>query len=477
MKKYNIPKMLTSLILGGCSSLLADYIVDYSGPSYTPISSPSVFDETMVLNVNGDTNQNIVVLGPVTINQLGGDALVVNYTGGNTRTYLSSLGSEGTIYGNIRYNITGGSFNNQTTSPAITEAVIGTSYGGSNAVVHGDVLITIEGGDFHGNIFGGGGATVKGSTILVINGGTFIAEDGIFGGNSWGGSTEGNATLKITAGDFSEANIFAGSHRTGPGFDQNEVLGTASVIIEGGTFRDINGGSTDGRETPSPRTPGKIVGNSEITINAKSEISITGDIHATSGVIDGNTVITFAGDADNLNFEGSIYLKNSESSELSGNAIINFGNEESNFVGTFNGVIQDEFDQLSVNGSSAITFSEAFSVKTLLVSVDSTVELVDGTLFGQLSVVFSEAFDQGEIIPFNLSDIFGSSTYIAESMIQTGTFTVFDGNNQEWRADYADGEIIVIAPIPEPVVYPILFGILAVGFTAVRRRKFAKANG
>lgn len=279
----------------------AETVINYPSEGTLPFGGNT---SSLEINIDGDTNGSIVAVGSsAQIGIHGQDALTINYNSGTTLNYLSSVGPEGTINGNINVNVANGSFNNQTSSPAITEALLGTSYGKSSAVISGNVNISIANGEFYGNVFGGGGATVMGNTSLVIAGGTFKAEDGVFAGNAWGGETYGNVSLKITGGDFSEANVYAGNHRTNPAsFSQNYIHGNTSLVVEGGTFKNLNGGSTDGKE-------GRLAGrsdNTSIVIRANDNIVINGDINASSGFVDGNAEVTFVGDASKLTFTGNV---------------------------------------------------------------------------------------------------------------------------------------------------------------------------
>ncbi len=474
MKNYTKKASLCLLAAAAAGSCLgADATVNYPGENLPFDGSAS----SLEINISGDTGGSIVAVGSnAQVGTQGQDSVTINYNSGNTLNYLSTIGSSGAIDGNVSINISSGSFNDQTSSPAITEAVIGTAYGKSSAVINGNVSINIQDGDFHGNIFAGGGATVKGDTGLVISGGTFSAEDGIFAGNSWGGVTEGNTSLKITGGDFSNANVYAGNHRTGSSFTQNVIKGDASLVVEGGTFKNLNGGSTDG-VLGSYRLAGKIEGNTSIVVRASDNITINGDINVSSGFVDGNAEVSFVGDASKLNFSGNLKAFSSSSSSnasLGGEASIKIGTEQEAFSGDFNAKINAGFDRLEIsNAATNVVFANAFEVSALEVFSESTVSVAEGTKFGTLNIVFGSEVESGADLGNVLSDIFGASEGIVESAINEGgsKFTVTGSNGDKFNAFITEsGSVGVGSLIPEPSAYAALFGLAATAFAAYRRR-------
>ena len=442
-KHAKIPALFAIAAAAAGISFGAETTVNYP-ESPLPFSGAT---SSLEANISGDTNSSIVVVGSdAQVGVQGQDAVTVNYNSGTTLHYLSTIGASGEINGNVNINVYAGSFNNQTSSPAITEALIGTAYGASAAVINGNVNVEIKDGDFHGNIFAGGGATVKGDTSLVISGGTFSAEDGVFGGNSWGGVTEGNASLKITGGDFSKANVYAGNHRTGSSFSQNAIKGNASLIIEGGTFKNLNGGSTDGSLVAS-------------------------------GFVDGDAEVTFVGDAGKLSFNGTLKASSAsgEIGGLSGKASINIGTADEAFSGEFNGTINDGFALLQVsNADTSVSFAEAFDVDALVVDANSSVLLAENTKFDTLNLVFDSEFDTGANLGAVLDDIFGASAGIVVSAIsqKADGFVVTNLDGAEFSAFIGeDGSVEVGAAVPEPAAFAALFGAAALAFAAVRRRK------
>ncbi len=447
----------------------AETVINYPSEGTLPFGGNT---SSLEINIDGDTNGSIVAVGSsAQIGIHGQDALTINYNSGTTLNYLSSVGPEGAINGNINVNVANGSFNNQTSSPAITEALLGTSYGKSSAVISGNVNISIANGEFYGNVFGGGGATVKGDTSLVIAGGTFKAEDGVFAGNSWGGVTEGNSSLKITGGNFAEANVYAGNHRTGSSFSQNVIKGNASLVVEGGTFKNLNGGSTDGKEG---RLAGKIEGNMSIVIRANDNIVINGDINASSGFVDGNAEVAFVGNASKLTFTGNVKTASTNSAanaSLGGKASIKIGTAEEAFTGDFNAKINDGFASLEVsNAATEVNFANSFNVESLSVESGAKIGLAGETSFGKFSILFDGEFSGGETIDY--ADVFANAETqtVVLSAIESGAqFTVF-GGDQEWSTTFENGQFTVASAIPEPAEFAAFLGILAVLCAATRRR-------
>ena len=299
-----------------------------------------------------------------TITNLNSTALELNFNSGATRYYIQGASGSATINGDISINIADGSFNNQNVSEAITEALIGTAYGDAKStIINGDVKIEIDGGYFAGNIFAGGGASLNGNTYLTINGGTFNAEDGIFGGNSWGGVIDGDTCVSISNGVFN-APVFAGNHRSGSSFTQNIVEGSTYLEISGGTFNsDVCGGGTNGYRLIGSlnRTAGLVKGNSNVVIRGGTFL---GNIYAAGGSVDGNASVTFIGNGENLNFTATVRPKSKESgvigdlaTTIGGSSTIYFGTESEPFIGTFNGQVEN-FDRMVIASGSSVTFTK-----------------------------------------------------------------------------------------------------------------------
>ena len=112
-----------------------------------------------------------------------------------------------------------------------------------------------------------------------------------------GGNTNGGVVLAILGGDLSAVDVYAGSNHSDPdSHSQNRIGGDVALIIQGGTFSNISGGSVNGRHD---RDPGLIKGSSIVQIDTSSApVTINGDIYASSGAMDGFAIVVFRGTGD-----------------------------------------------------------------------------------------------------------------------------------------------------------------------------------
>lgn len=174
------------------------------------------------------------------------DALAINYNSGTTLNYLSSVGSEGAINGNINVNVANGSFNNQTASPAITEALIGTAYGQSSAAIDGNVNVSITNGEFYGNVkaasASGNNGALGGRASIKIG----TAEEAFTGGFN-AKINDGFASLEVSNADtevnFANAfNVETLSVESGAkiGLAEGTSFEKFSIVFEG----EFSGGET-----------------------------------------------------------------------------------------------------------------------------------------------------------------------------------------------------------------------------------------
>lgn len=136
---------------------------------------------------------------------------------------------------------------------------------------------------------------------------------------------------------------------------------------------------------------------------------------------------------------------------------------------TLNDKINTNTD-IFVGENSTLTVSGTLTTKQTL-TVASTAR-VDATQcnFENLVLAFDEEITQDKMNGFNLEDIFGSETITASALDE---FTVV-GTNGEFTAsfDQESGTIVVpSAPVPEPSTYAAIFGAIALGLAAKRRRK------
>ncbi|MBO5254742.1 MAG: PEP-CTERM sorting domain-containing protein, partial [Opitutales bacterium] len=195
------------------------------------------------------------------------------------------------------------------------------------------------------------------------------------------------------------------------------------------------------------------------------------------GAGNATTITTVAGDINvtlskNAVVGGSIYGSD-------GNATVKgiktFSVKE--YVGS---ISVNNFDKIEISADSKVEFANAFDVETLVVEVpaitlfstDAQVTLADGTTFDTLTLVGD--FEQNQI---NLNTVFGDSAGVVLSALEDKTaLTVIDSNGQEWATENLSSENGILsfekgAAIPEPSTYAAIFGAIALGFVAYRRRK------
>ena len=99
----------------------------------------------------------------------------------------------------------------------------------------------------------------------------------------------------------------------------------------------------------------------------------------------------------------------------------------------------------------------AFEVSLLEVASDSSVSIADGSQFKELNIIFEEDFGTGDTISnFSLSDIFGDTSTIVESALQSHETSLFVTNSsgEEFNASFNEGgQISVGAAVPEASTY------------------------
>ena len=132
------------------------------------------------------------------------------------------------------------------------------------------------------------------------------------------------------------------------------------------------------------------------------------------------------------------------------------------------------FDNIKVNSASSVKFGSAFEVSLLEVTSDSSVSIADGSQFKELNIIFEEDFGTGDTISnFSLSDIFGDTSTIVESALQSHETSLFVTNSsgEEFNASFNEGgQISVGAAVPEASTYATILGFMALAI-ALRRKK------
>ena len=203
-----------------------------------------------------------------------------------------------------------------------------------------------------GYVFGGGDLTIDNSSSVRSSGNVIAA--GI--ANKTAGPVETmifDTALTINGGYYSTSVLTGGSVAYGE---------NAEVVVNGDTAVIINNTHTDDTLTitgnifgGSYAAQGNVTqtGDAYVFINAVNETTLRGNIYVSgfqSGKADakltmtGNSYITFRGNADNLNFTGTVSAIQSAKEE-----IITF----KNFNGAFNGSISG-FDTVVISGDSSL---------------------------------------------------------------------------------------------------------------------------
>lgn len=119
-------------------------------------------------------------------------------------------------------------------------------------------------------------------------------------------------------------------------------------------------------------------------------------------------------------------------------------------------------------------FGAPIEVSLLEVASGSSVTIGEGSKFGELNIIFSEDFAAGDTLTFYMTGVFGESSTIVVSAIESSETSLFVTNShgEEFNASLAgDGSISVGAAIPEPSVCAAVLGAIALGIAACRRRK------
>ena len=117
--------------------------------------------------------------------------------------------------------------------------------------------------------------------------------------------------------------------------------------------------------------------------------------------------------------------------------------------------------------------------KTLTVAADATVS-ASGFDFDKLTIVLDEDFSQGDTGSIDLATIFGSSSSLVMSALESQSdskLTIKDSSGKEFNlaSENISGSTISFEVgsqvVPEPATYATIFGALALAFVAYRRRR------
>ena len=217
-------------------------------------------------------------------------------------------------------------------------------YGGGTLVINNDADDKAA-----GNVIAGGiGNRVANSEVTMANDSALVINGGYYNTRILVGGSVANASGSKVTVDGNSAVVIDNN--------SGETL-TITSNIYGGSWAAV----------------GEVVqnGDASITINADEALNIRGNIYVSGGAsangtltMNGNSTITFTGDANNLTFTGSVNAIQSAKDEI---AVFD------DFNGKFNGFL-DGFDSITISGSTSLEFSrrQTGTAETGLVfSVDS----------------------------------------------------------------------------------------------------------
>lgn len=371
------------------------------------------------------------------------------------------------VYGNIEINVKDGSLNNQTSSPAITEAIVGTDIGTGQQNVYGNISINVGTETTNpyvkGNIFAVGGGTLHGNTSVVINGGTFSARHGIYGGSSWGGVVKGDTYVEFNGGTMSTGSVAGGSYNS-----QSKIEGSTSVKITGGTLKSVYGNSAssvggnininiDNAKISSSiygASSSAVGGDVNMNISNSEAYSITGASYKNVGGkltmnLDGVNVSSNVTGASNAQIDGEIDVKITGGTVIGKDLTLASSSSTKLEISSINAIIDSSTVNGNINGfthSSTYSQNPGSTVENLLITVkDSTVAgditLTNSNVLDSASVIFAgnSVVNNGKVIA--TSNVVNTSGDIrSEGKIGKESFVSFGDGNDTFSGTYA-GEI------------------------------------
>ena len=407
-----------------------------------------------------------VETGDINLNVSGANASVENKI-----TTIFSTGGEAVVNGDINVTVENG---------ASVKAIYACGYNYGNARVNGDINTVVRdssatsivaAGGVQGNSGGASGISYGNATVLVEN----SSVGDIYGAYLYNGeaykqgasvSASGNS-IKISVSGSSAGSIYAGGYAyadSASGFVADSKVSDVSVTLSNAEVAgDVYGGlyAEDGASG--------TVGNVRLAVSGGS---ISGDIYAggygAGSVVGGDAEVVFSGSSK---FAGTVYGGGAGGASVNGQSRVVFGSDGAAYRGVFMGGISGA-DAVEISAGSSVFFANSFDVEKLSVDSSSTVYLADGTAFGELSIAFGdETFSQGDNFEFDMSGVFTDESVVVSALDSGALLTVLDAAGREWRAAY-DGAASVISiggQIPEPSVYAAILGALSLAAAAVRR--------
>ena len=472
--------LLASFLLIVGSANAADIIspvqsIDvYTGDNIIGAADGSRIDGAVEIAVNGKNREDIIgghlsavnggTVGLSNVDSEGNivdpdfNAVVVNINGGNikqaARSNNSNIGNS-VIYGNILYNVNSGSIGIGSGYSADTMYLMPSGYYGQKgkftSEVYGNVTLNIgsqngstsdvfigydDGKNANGFVVATGTSTVRGDVRVNM----YSGSAGHVWSGSYGATINGDTHILIDKNAAVTNYVLGGGSNISDTFSC-DVLGSTNVTVRGSVGGDIYGSHYDSSRL------GLVGGNVNVAIDGGSVLVSIGNAQVTGTIDGGNNV--------------------------SGTKTINFGTDTENYIGS-NAIIISNFDNVKVSSGSAVKFGAPIDVSLLEVASGSSVAIAEGSKFGELNIIFSEDFATGDTLTFYMTDVFGESSTIVLSAIESSetSLLVTNSHGEEFNASLAgDGSISVGAAIPEPSVCAAVLGAIALGIAACRRRK------
>lgn len=450
--------LLASFLLIVGSANAADIIspvqsIDvYTGGNIIGAADGSRIDGAVEIAVNGKNREDIIgghlsavnggTVGLSNVDSEGNivdpdfNAVVVNINGGNikqaARSNNSNIGNS-VIYGNILYNVNSGSIGIGSGYSADTMYLMPSGYYGQKgkftSEVYGNVTLNIgsqngstsdvfigydDGKNANGFVVATGTSTVRGDVRVNM----YSGSAGYVWSGSYGATINGDTHILIDKNAAVTNYVLGGGSNISDTFSC-DVLGSTNVTVRGSVGGDIYGSHYDSSRL------GLVGGNVNVAIDGGSVLVSIGNAQV-SGTIDGGN-------------------------NVSGTKTINIGTDTENYIGS-NAIIISNFDNVKVSSGSAVKFGAPIGVSLLEVASGSSVAIAEGSKFGELNIIFSEDFATGDTLTFYMTDVFGKSSTIVLSAIESSetSLLVTNSHGEEFNASLAgDGSISVGATMPD----------------------------
>lgn len=393
---------------GGLVEILGDIDIETRSAGYTSGTLASYYSWGMQAQTGG----KIVVGGKTTISTVGANAYGVHITNNDANSSIH-------LKGDTEIKTTGSAASGIAFAP--NRSLMGSSAG--SVIVDGALTVATTGASAHGVRMSASAA----SSVTLNNAATF----NLSGNTAYGLYTStANSTINVANGD---------------------------LVI---------------KSTGTGAAHGIFASNGKINLSGVKEISLagTGDIirAASSGVV--------TGVAGKYLMEGRIYatgnnsainLAMADASYYKGQAVI-ASNGKINFVFSAGSTWEN---LVAASSLTSVSFEDSTLIMTL--ASEST--------FSKLALVDFSA-DEDSIIKIVLADGFSPEADLSFQIVSaSGTITssaIFDFSDAAlaegffWdTSDFLASGIISVREIPEASTYAAIFGVLALGFAAYKRRK------